>query len=112
SATSPASFRRPRWRDTPDCASPSTPVSSVTLSRSAARTRRSRRRASSPSSRYSADACFTSINLHLLIQLVNRPRPVALEQPREGAIGEQAAASLAPCAVIALVVGICNPLHG
>ena len=33
--SSPASFSRPRWRDTPDCARPRMPVSSVTFSRSA-----------------------------------------------------------------------------
>ena len=54
SATRPASFSMPRWRDTPDCARPRMPVSSLTFRRSAASSRRIRSRASSPSSRKSA----------------------------------------------------------
>ena len=44
----PASFSRPRWRETPDCATPRMPVSSLTLKRSWARTRSRRRRVASP----------------------------------------------------------------
>ena len=60
---------RRRWRDTPDCAMPSTAVSSVTFSRPCfpASTRSSRRRTSSPSSRYSSPACFTYMNIYLCI---------------------------------------------
>src|SRR4029078_9594433 len=83
---------------------------SVTFSRSFASTRSRRSRASSPSSRYSTAAAFTSIILHLLIYLVKRARPVVLEQPRQRAIGQQAAAGLALRAVVALVVGVDNVL--
>ena len=94
---------RPRCRETPDCARPRTPVSSVTFSRSRASTRSSRSRASSPSSRYSAEACLTSINLHVLISVVKRPRPVVLEQARQRPVRQQPAAGLAARAVVALV---------
>src|SRR6185369_13125563 len=119
SSTSPASLSMPRWRETPDCARPSTPVSSVTLSRSLASTRSRRSRASSPSSRYKADAAFISINLYVVMHVwqaggsafVDRPRPVVLEQARQRPVGEQAALGLAHRAVVALVRGVDDALH-
>ena len=63
----PASFKRRKCRETPDCAMPSTDVSSVTFSRPClpASTRSRRRRTSSPRSRYSSPACFISMNIHM-----------------------------------------------
>src|SRR5215213_9931300 len=46
------------------------------------------------------------------LELVNGLRPVDVEQPRKGAIGEQLAPGLASRAVICLVVGVDDALHG
>ena len=45
-------------------------------------------------------------------QFVQVARPVVLEQCAEGAISEDAALGLAAGAVVGLVVGIADPLHG
>ena len=47
-----------------------------------------------------------------LLQLLHGARPIALEQARERAIGEQAALGLAARAVIALALGVDDALHG
>src|SRR5258706_12832263 len=107
----------PRWRETPDCARPSTPVSSVTLSRSLASTRSRRSRASSPSSRYRADAAFISINLYVVMPdwqgsaLIDRAGPVVLEQAGERTVGEQPAVGLTHRTVVALVRRVDDALH-
>src|SRR6185436_2340037 len=49
--------------------------------------------------------------LLLLLQLLERLRPVLLHQPRQHAVGEQAAAGLAGGAVIGLVLGVEDALH-
>src|ERR1700741_1203781 len=46
----------------------------------------------------------------LLFPILNRPRPVVLEEPGEGAVGEQLAAGLATRAIVRLVLGIDDPL--
>ena len=47
-----------------------------------------------------------------LLELLERARPVALEQPRERAIREQLSLRLAGCAVVRLVAGVDDPLDG
>ena len=46
-----------------------------------------------------------------LLQLLERPRPVVLEQPRQRAIGQQLAAGLAGRTVVRFVRGVANALH-
>ena len=65
--TRPASLSSPRWRDTPDWASPRMPVSSDTLKRSRLSVRSSRSRAGSPSIRKRAEIASISINLSVMI---------------------------------------------
>ncbi len=65
SVTSPASRRRPRCRDTPDCATPRMAVSSDTFSASRDSTRSRRSRVASPSSRRRVVASDTSTNLYI-----------------------------------------------
>src|SRR5258706_13390548 len=45
-------------------------------------------------------------------EVVDRPGPVVLQEPRERAVGEQPAASLATRTVVALVLRVDDPLHG
>src|SRR5262245_25202955 len=47
-----------------------------------------------------------------LLELGQRLRPVALQQRRQPAVGEQLAAALAHRAVVALVVRVADALHG
>ena len=46
-----------------------------------------------------------------LLELLERPRPVAVQQPRQRAVGEQPAAGLAARAVVGLVLGVDDALH-
>src|SRR5688572_32841435 len=46
-----------------------------------------------------------------LLELLERARPVLLEQPRQRPIGEQLAAGLAHRAVVRLVLGVDDTLH-
>src|SRR5678810_509334 len=46
-----------------------------------------------------------------LLELLETLRPVLLEQPRQRAVGEQAAFGLAGRAVVRLVVGVDDALH-
>ena len=46
------------------------------------------------------------------LELLERARPVAVQEPRQRAIGEQSAAGLAGRAVVRLVLGIDDALHG
>src|SRR5437667_9665984 len=45
------------------------------------------------------------------LEIVDGPRPIVFQQARERAIRKQASAGLAGRAVVALVLGIDNPLH-
>ena len=65
-----------------------------------------RRRRSTSSCR-----CCVSALVDFGFPLLDRPRPVVLEQPRQRAVGEQLAARLAAGAVVRFVVGVANPLH-
>src|SRR5690606_22300623 len=47
-----------------------------------------------------------------LLQFLQRPRPVALQQPGQGAVGVDAPAGLAPGTVVGLVLRIDDPLDG
>ena len=46
------------------------------------------------------------------LQLVERSRPIIFQQPRQRAVGEDAASGLAARAVVGLVVGVADPLYG
>src|SRR6185436_18570193 len=46
-----------------------------------------------------------------LLPFLNRLRPVVLEQPREGAVGQEFPASLAARTVVGFVLRPYNPLH-
>src|SRR5262245_30922907 len=47
----------------------------------------------------------------LLPELVDRARPAFVQQPRQGAVGENDAVGLAARAIVALVFGVDDPLH-
>ena len=88
SATRPASRSRPRWRDTPDWASPRIEVSSDTFSDSRESNRRTRNRVSSPRSRSKAEASLISMNLHVLIIVCN---PAEIGQKQTWLTGTESA---------------------
>src|SRR5215469_1537509 len=46
-----------------------------------------------------------------LFELLERLRPIALEQPRETAVGEELSASLTTRAIVRLIVGVADALH-
>src|SRR5688572_14169976 len=46
------------------------------------------------------------------LELLQRPRPVLVQQAGEGAVGEQPPARLAGGAVVGLVLGVHDALHG
>src|SRR3954453_21967440 len=46
-----------------------------------------------------------------LLQLLQAPGPILLEQPRESAVGEEASARLADGTIVGLVVRVPDPLH-
>src|SRR5579872_1485221 len=52
--------------------------------------------------------CYAS---SVLLEVVDRFRPVVLQEPRERPVGEELPAGLAPRAVVALVFRIDDPLH-
>src|SRR4026209_1835233 len=54
---------------------------------------------------------FQNQQLSALWQLVDRARPALLQEPRQGASGEDAAAGLAARAIVGLVLRIHDPLH-
>src|SRR5687768_613066 len=45
------------------------------------------------------------------LELLDRSRPVSLQESRQGAVGQDLAAGLAARAVVGLVVGVPNALH-
>src|SRR5215216_2062378 len=47
-----------------------------------------------------------------LLETVDRPRPVAPQQARQGPVGQQLATRLAAWAVVALVLGVGDALDG
>src|SRR5262249_15720335 len=60
----------------------------------------------------SSRSVSSSPGRHVALQLVQRARPVLLEQARESAIGEQPVAGLAAWAIVGLVLGVHDTLHG
>jgi hypothetical protein len=55
--------------------------------------------------------CDEPSALRAVLELLDRLRPIGVEQPRERAIGEELAAGLAARAVVALVLGVDDVLH-
>src|SRR5438093_6210856 len=102
--------RRPRAASSPPCPPRRRRASSPPSRRPASRRRlsaASRRAPAAPGWR-SAERSAAPRRLHLL----EAPRPVALEEPGERAVGEQHAARLAARAVVGLVLGVDDALHG
>jgi hypothetical protein len=57
-------------------------------------------------------ACVKLPLLPVQLQLIQRPRPVTLEQPRHRPIGKQTPVGLARYAIVGFVGRIANALHG